>query len=363
MSFFTQGWPLPPLFIFLSAILLPSTTWAGNSFFGKLELQAYSAPVTIDSAIANWSGSYDDGERQWLTSWVEFGYTLNNNWRLSILHRSDFDLRFHPETAEFYYQIQNHLPLPTDKSYQLQIEANHFTGSGARFAWSPQFNTKLQTTLGISLLNLYEVTQGSISGSASVTAPNEYQYDIAINYVYDQETLFDRQLDEHPKGLGISTDLYLHYQTGEHQLELEVIDLFNRFTWQHLPFTQATGTSNQQGFDGDGYIIVSPAISGVEGYYQTYYQSLPPRSTLSYTYRLHPQYQTQITYKQIFQQHLFGMGGTRLFNDHQLTATLWPETAALSLAYQHSNNLVISLTMDQLDTRQNRTLWLSLKYN
>lgn len=352
-----------PFFIFTLVIFLSPCSWAANNFFSQIELQGYSAPISIDSAASDWSGDYYGGDRQWLTSWAEFGYQLNEKWQLSLLQRSDFDLRFHPETAELYYRIQNHLPLPTGKDYQLSIQAQHFTGSGARLEWSFKPHSTLTTRWGVSLLNTYQITEGSITGNASATAANAYNYNIEIDYVYDQETLFDRQLEDRPKGTAISLDTFFEYQVANSKIELRITDLLSRVTWKNLPYTQASGTSNQQGFDSDGYIVVNPAINGKEGYYQTYYQTLQPRTWLQYSY-LFPSssYTAQMSYKNVYDHNLYGAGAMTSYGGHLIGATLWPQLKALTLSYQQQR-FSIDLTMDQLDTLQTRTFWLSLRYN
>ena len=359
-----EGRPGPPLSFAVAGLLVLAASApaaAADGVFLRVESQTYSEPVSIDAALNRWDGAFHGGEIQWSYNWAELGYR-HRAWSLSALYRRDFWLDFSADAAELYYRTRHRLALQTGRRYAVDIAAYGFSARGLRAGWRHRFGADLTLAVGMSLFNAADLMQGHLQGQATALADNDYSYDAYVDYTYDEDRLFGRQV-EAPDGLGASLDARLAYRpTPRLTLRARAVDLLGLIRWKDAPYTRATATSDRRGFDEEGYIIVEPAISGVEGYHSTYVQWLEPRLQLQAEQMLGERLSASLHYRYQFGQGLLGLGAGMAWGDGSLGLTAWPQLAALGLRLRR-HGVAFGLTLDSLGRRDIRTLWLGIGIN
>ncbi len=359
---FVPSFLSPPVVRLLWACLacvLAVPAWAGSGFFLRLDSESYSEPVSLDAALNDWQGHFYGGEAQWSINWLESGYR-RGVWGISALYRRDLWLGFAADTAELYYRTDHRLPLQTGRQYAVDITAYGFSARGARGSWRQAPLPGLSLTWGLSLFNAGDLLDGRLHGRATALAENEYAYEAAVDYTYAEDVLFDRQV-EAPDGVGASLDLAVAYAfSAQTRLRLRVTDLFGRIRWRQAPYTRATANSNQQGYDETGYIVVRPALSGIEAYHATYLQRLRPRGSLALEQDLTPTLRAGLRYRHRFDEGVFGLAGDWRSGGQRFGIQLWPRRQALGLSWAW-RRLAVGLTLDAPQWKDLRTLWLALR--
>lgn len=353
-----------PLF-FVAALLAGLSTsfplGAAEGFFARAETLTYSEPVSIDTALKEWDGPFFGGDVQWSANWVEAGYR-RDDWSIAGLYRRDFWVGFSPDTAELYYRVSQRLPLDPGRRYTMDIRAYSFSATGARGSWRHRPLPGLSLQWGLSLFNASDLLAGRLNGHARALAENDYAYLASVDYSYDRDRLFEREVDA-PRGLGASLDLALSYRLGERtSVRAQVVDLLGVIRWKDAPYTQARAYSNRVGYDDDGYIIVEPAIRGYEGNYAVYSQRLEPRLHLQFETPIGETLNGNLQYRYLFGQSLFGLGVSAPWRQALLGAQFWPALASFGVDVRH-RGMSLGIVLDKLRYRDVRTLWLSIGIN
>ncbi|HHH47303.1 MAG TPA: hypothetical protein ENK51_00225 [Gammaproteobacteria bacterium] len=216
----------------------------------------------------------------------------------------------------------------------------------------------LLDTLGLVL----DAVGAELDAQATALADNDYAYDVSVDYAYDKDRLFERQA-EAPDGQGLSLDLRAVYAPSARiTLRATVIDLLGAIRWRDAPYTRAAAVSDRQGFDDSGYIIVKPAISGIEGYHARYLQRLEPRLHLAFESGLSERLTTSLQYRHQFGQGLFGLGARTPWREGWAGVVAWPGLSALGFEL-HRHGIEVGITLDEIRRRELRTFWLSVGIN
>lgn len=356
-----HGPPLSFVAILLFALGCVSPAWGASGFFARLDSFNYSEPVSLDAALNDWQGRFYGGERQWSSQWLETGYR-HQDWSLSALYRRDFWLDFSGDTAELYYRTERRLPLQAGRRYEIDVRAYGFSARGVRGGWRQRPLPGLSLAWGLSLFNAGDLLDGRLHGQATALADTDYAYDVSVDYAYDEDRLFERQA-EAPDGTGLSLDLRLAYAPSSHMtLRATVIDLLGAIRWREAPYTRATAVSDRQGFDDTGYIIVKPAISGIEGYHARYIQRLEPRLHLVLESVLNERLTGSLQYRYQFGQPLLGIGASTPWREGVIAAQVWPAVSALGLSLRQGR-FDVGLTLDGVGPGEVRMLWLNVAVN
>ena len=354
-----------PSLSFVAALLFAfgcvSPVWGASGFFARLDSFNYSEPVSLDAALNDWQGRFRGGDSQWSSQWLEAGYRYDR-WSLSALYRRDYWLDFSSDTAELYYRIEHRLPLQDGRRYDVDIKAYGFSARGVRGGWRQRPMPGLSLTWGLSLFNAGDLLDGRLRGQATALADNDYAYDVSVDYAYDKDRLFDRQADA-PGGMGISLDVRVVYSPPARMtLRATVVDLLGVIRWKDAPYTRATAVSDRQGFDEEGYIIVKPAISGIEGYHSRYIQRLEPRVHLEFEPVINKSLTASLQYRYQYGQGLFGLGARTPWGEGTAGVLVWPGLSALGFELRR-HGLDMGITLDKVHRKDVRTLWLSVGIN
>ncbi len=111
----------------------------------RADASLYSEPIAIDAFLDDWQDpDFKSGKYAFAHGLMQLS-VQQDQWNLGWLWRYDYILKFSPDMAKLYYQIENDLPLDAESMYELTLHAQHLERIGARIAydWVPQI--KLDT--------------------------------------------------------------------------------------------------------------------------------------------------------------------------------------------------------------------------
>ncbi len=224
----------------------------------------YSAPVSVDAFTSDWHGPYQGGEWAVALNEVEMGIHYQE-WQLGYLYRHQAEARFSADSARLVYLTRNHLPLPTGEELALDLKVQQVITRGLRLGRRWQWE-HLGLTPSLLLWQAERITDGALSGHASVVGDKDYDYQVAVDYHYTEDGLFGRE-NPAPTGTGYSLELSGSWQPVERlDLSWQLRNLYGFIDWPEAPRTRAEVTSATKHYDSDGYVVYSPSMSGWEGY-------------------------------------------------------------------------------------------------
>src|SRR5690554_7852351 len=155
-----------------------SLTAQSSQVFVEAQVQASSAPVSIDDFINDWEGSLtSSGDYAFADGRLRTGIALKG-WEMAVEKRWHYDLRFSPDTAKLYYNIEH--KRPDEQEYQLSLNAKILHAEGVSFAKElnfQQFSFKPVITLYRS--DFYQF--GQLSGRASGDIANKENIAVEVD--------------------------------------------------------------------------------------------------------------------------------------------------------------------------------------
>lgn len=267
------------------------------SVFAQFDSFSYSEIMPIEQLLEDMEGSeFESGDVAFTHNLLEAGASYGN-FELAVFARYDYYLDFSSDTAELVYRDKNDLPVGTNRSYDIDLEANHLRATGLKLAYRFVPLENLRIKAAISYLQADKLVDGDIRGTVATTA-NDYNGELKLDYAYSEDLLFDREAQE-PDGSGYSLDLHAWWQVNEQlALEVRLEDIVSRIEWDDAPYTEARVTSDTVNFDENGFLNTTPALSGIEAYKQ-HDQQLPARSTVTALYRVEQQIDLLASWKRV----------------------------------------------------------------
>jgi len=239
-----------------------------------------SRPMAVASFVGGWDRNFSGGSSALAFSWNEMGIGFQG-WLIGMFWRQDSYLRFHPDTAEFYYLTENKKPLEYGRDYNIDLSVKHNNSQGFRIRRQLVDRSDFKFTVGLSYLQAAQLFYGRLTGKIVAKTENDYDFDnVQLDYMYYDDKLFDRYV-EAPIGNGYTADVSVFFQLNNRiSLTLHVTDIYSRIRWRDVPATRAQLTSDNKTYDENGYVNVDPALQGRHSQ-QNYTQSLPMRSALT----------------------------------------------------------------------------------
>ncbi|CAN8139900.1 DUF5723 domain-containing protein [uncultured Thiomicrorhabdus sp.] len=348
---------LLPFSALIFSLLYSQSTWAINNTFVHFGSFNHSEPIAIKAFAGDWDSKFSGGTKALSLSQIELGFT-QGNWKYSVFQRQDYLLQFSEDTAEFYYNIENKLPLDEGREYQLELDSQSFVATGLKVAFQDNWQ-QIDWQLGISYLQGSKLTDGSINGAATYINDKDYNFNFDVDYYYDNDVLFDRNIEQAPEGHGYAIDLTLGTQINDRwSVKFQAKDLLAQIFWNNTPRTVATSDSDTKTYDEDGYVIFNPVASGTEST-EDFTQRIPIKLNLSSTYRITPQHSIKFGYRNLDVAEFYNLAyqyhtpHSRFDVGYYLSAQAW------SLSYQRSW-FKLQLLTDDLDWQEAKTLGVNL---
>jgi len=322
---------------------------------------SYSEPVALKFMLGERQAPFSKGSKAFTYNKAEVGFRWGN-WQLGILERLDYQLEFSSETAELIYLAENRLPLEVGREYELRIKAQHNYSRGLRLAYRHKFSSRINVGLGASYLQGKALTDGTIQGSAQVTAERDYDFQFDTDYSYSRDILFERNVAP-PSGNGYSLDLNIDWRPNKYfTAQLDVVDLVGKMFWDNAPFTTATASSETKIFDEEGYVRYNPAISGLESN-KNFTQTLPRKIFITTKYQWLSSVGLLAELQDYKVARFTSVGAEWCYSHNSCFQSLYNTTVnALSLRY-HGHGVRFELASDKLDLDQIRYFVVQLSIN
>jgi hypothetical protein len=265
--------------------------------FTRAESFSYSEanPVTafIDFLVGP---APKDGELAFSRNVIESGVGFKSV-EFSIIHRNDYNLYFSQGASEFAYLNKNRKNIPFGQRYDVDVWANQYQLTGAKFGFTLPLSKTLNAHLAYSHLYASEAVSGYLgkdpNGEGGYIAMIERQDgdrmvkaldgDLHTDYFFTDDPLFQNRVDA-PMGQGYAVDLGLTWQISD-RLSLAVMgyDVAGEISWKGMHHIVADATSENFVTDEDGVVSVVPNFKGTQTR-ENFTQDLTKRTSVDLTY-------------------------------------------------------------------------------
>jgi len=247
--------------------------------FVRASLFYNTEPISYKAFIDDWDDHFWGGRKAIGLTSVEAGVGIDK-WQISIFQRSVSYLKFHAETAEVLYLINNKLPLSPDRRYRVDLEMKHMLADGFRIGRKIVASPKFDWNLGLSLLSGKKIMDGSLIGYISAKSESDYDFDnINLDYYYSVDRIFNHEA-KNPSGQGLSVDMNFEWKPNKlFKVGWFIGDLFAFVDWHAAPTTVAQLESDNKTFDENGYVKIDPILKGNQSQ-KDFRQYLPLHSNI-----------------------------------------------------------------------------------
>lgn len=254
----------------------------GTAFTGDnaIPLQA----VFLDK----WDGPSNPDDRNNLDGYwkTEAGF-IYHGIRFSGFYRGEFFAETNKDTLEILRMANLEQELPVGRDFKIDLKGKGFSANGVEI--SKGFGLeRIMKGLSAGFTARYmigdKIQEGNIKGNVIATGPTTYDFDLSLDYVYDENLIYKRKYTVPGYGEGYSYDLGLKY-TFKERFSAEVLfrDMWGRLHWKDVPYTIADATSDVKSFDEEGYQVYRPTIRGYEGY-RDFTQKIPQKTDIIISY-------------------------------------------------------------------------------
>ncbi|MBV1877117.1 MAG: hypothetical protein KUG79_05705 [Pseudomonadales bacterium] len=268
------------------------------SVYSTIDLFAYSEPVSVDQFASDFEGSLKDGETAFTHNVFSTGIRWRN-FTLGYVHRFDYVTEFTEDTAFIHHSEKNNNPIPGDRDYDVLLDVERLEASGIRLGYHYQIKPGLTISSNFSYYNELSGLQSGKAGVNGDLTPFDAQFKAAletatadleilveqfnaggrdfpsldgvigqlrtsveqvnasllIDYAYDDPKFSEDEYRqptingpanpvisgvsfEEPDGTGYSLDIGIDWQVNDRlKLNLQLIDIINRFNWDDAPQT------------------------------------------------------------------------------------------------------------------------------
>lgn len=197
-------------------------------------LHASSAPIAINEFINDWQGSLKKGDYAFADGRLRTGVVVDG-WEVAVEKRWHYDLRFSPDTAQLYYNIEHKITDQTE--YQLDLTAKVLHAEGVRFAklfHYKRFSIKPIVTFYQS--DFYQIGKISSVASGNIAEKDDIAIDLDVHdYHYSEDKILESPFGGE-QGTGVGFDIALHYENEDWALSVVSQDLYNRWQFNEAAF-------------------------------------------------------------------------------------------------------------------------------
>lgn len=231
----------------------------------------------------------DDGELAITTSHIELGHKFHINKKIggisyAIFARFDYFLEFSNDTAIIAYADKNKLPIPEERTYKIDLAAQHLRAHGLKLGYHNSYFKNIDAQFYVSFLEANNMIDGRIYGQLSDLSDSP-SGELILDYQYSEDQFFDRERSElTAKGYTVDIDIQWRPSPTYH-INIKSKDLFSNIMWKNQDRTVGSATTNRIDFDDEGQLNVRPALSWRESQ-RDLNQRLPIQLTLQGNYNV-----------------------------------------------------------------------------
>lgn len=258
----------------------------------NLSTFSHSEITSIDQLINELEGPpIEEGNTIITANSLEFGlaYVYQTRYKISgnIVFRYDYYLDFTPDTAQLFYADKNEVPLDRRRDYDIDMKANHASGSGVKIGYEYFWDENFSTKVNVSFLRMNSLVDGRLWGTLSSEtgeSDSSVEGNLRLDYAYTEDRLLDRE-ETGGTGNGYSIDLGIYWQPFSFlTLDVFLKDIESNILWEQQFTTDGRANSDNISFDDNGFIDTRPVLSWWERE-EDHNQRLPYQATLNVGYQ------------------------------------------------------------------------------
>lgn len=260
----------------------------GIFFYGKTFWGNNSLPLRA-IFFDKWGGPFNPelinrSDNYWKTN-ADYIY---NQWRLAGFYRGELFAEANRDTVEILRMINLKQELPEGRDFEINLKAGGFSAAGIEMSKGVSLGGILEglsTGFTVRYLRGEKIQEGTISGRITTTDVKSYDFDLMLDYIYDDNLIYNSRNINSGTGDGHSMDIGLRYDIKSNcSAEILFRDLYGRIYWRDIPYTTASATSDIKSYDKDGYQVYQPSIHGYESY-KDFTQKIPVKTDMSISYK------------------------------------------------------------------------------
>lgn len=213
-------------------------------------------------------------------------------WRVAGFYRGELFIEANEDTVEILSMLNLKQDLPVGRKFIIDLKAKGFSATGIEISKGVRLDGLLKgLSAGITARYLRgeRIQTGAIGGSVTPEGPKSYDFDLFLDYVYDENYVYDRRdTGRSFTGQGYSFDFGLKYNVSDRVIvNILLRDIMGRIYWRDVPYTTADATSDTKSYDDAGYQQFRPTIRGFESH-KHYTQRIPLKTDLAFSYGIAP---------------------------------------------------------------------------
>jgi len=257
--------------------LAGKTFWGGNALpLRAIFFDEWDGPFRPDKT--NRSDNY----------WKTDAGLIHNGWRLAFMYRGELFMEANKDTIEILRMVNLKEELPVGRVFDINLKAHGFSAKGVELSRGISLDGVAKgLSAGFTARYLIgeRIQEGKLVGEVTPTGPMTYDFNLPLDYIYDENFIYNRRGIIQGSGNGYSFDVGVRYLFSE-KFSAEVLlrDIGGRIYWKDVPFTTANATSNVGSYDEQGYQIYRPTIQGYEGY-KDFNQKIPSKTDIAFSYQ------------------------------------------------------------------------------
>jgi len=327
----------------------------------SLSFDALSESVSV-SDIEDWQGDFTtNGKLAYIKQYYQLGKKLDNGWQISLTHRINKNYSYDPETANVYKHFKDSTHPISDTKNNIILSVSQYTASGLKLGRWLSISPQHKLLLNIELLKAQDLVYGQITGQATVSAEDDYNYQLNTDYAYSRDVLFGRTSVIPPEGIGFAVGFSLKGSIYKNLTYLvEVKDAAGYIHWPNAPYTVGNVTPQSSYIDDQGYLQTEPSISGQDGY-KTFNQPLISELNANIHF-LTPSLGYTLLYHASGHFEHSGLGiDTWITPDTRLSTSYWPTIQKLVIGAEYGTwKLETGFTQGNLNKTKVAQISLSL---
>jgi hypothetical protein len=246
-----------------TSVFFDVNTFTGNNAF----------PLEAIYFDKGWDGSFTPAHTNYLDIyWKADAGAVYRGWRLAAFHRGELFAQANRDTVEILRLINREEDLPVGRDFNIDLDAKGFSASGLELSKGfriamPWLKNGMLIGFTARYMKGEKIQEATIRGVATPTSSRAYDFNLQVDYAYDQDVLYRRRDMMSPTGDGYSLDIGLQYDFSKN-ISAAVLfrDILGRIYWKDVPYTLADATSATKHYSKDGYMEFRPIIHGYESH-------------------------------------------------------------------------------------------------
>ncbi len=267
---------------------------AGEGMFIEANVFGANNVFALRSLILDkWDGHFKPNRHNTADAcWKADSGVIYKRWRVAVFYRGELFIKTNKDTVEILRMVNLKQDLSAGRNFAIDLKANGFSAAGLEVSRGFPLDGILKgLSAGFTARYLRgeKIQSGTISGRVTPEASKSYDFELFLDYVYDENYVYERR-DEGSSfsGDGHSLDFGLRYNMNDRfNAGVLIRDVMGRIYWRNIPYTTADATSKIKSYDEDGYQQFRPTIRGYESH-KDYMQRIPLKTDIDISYALMP---------------------------------------------------------------------------